>query len=137
MPVLIVIRGMEDPLTEHFYYLTRRGPLLRARERRASGSYPPLCLKSRVFGNFPPWSGQREQVNFTLDLPSIVGFPNHLRRILVFSESDELGMSQVVGAGPLQELDSCNQLRAHPNTLLHLLRSEPLAPSASGRFGKD
>ena len=35
-------------------------------------------------------------------------FPNHLQGIFVVSERNELGMSQVIGPGPLQELDLCD-----------------------------
>ena len=63
-------------------------------------------------------------------------FPNDLRGIFVVSESNELRMSQVVSAGPLQELDLRDYLRTQPNTFLHFLRSKPLTPPASGQLRK-
>ncbi len=41
---------MENPPTEYFYYLTRIR--LFGEPGRASGSYPPMCLKSLVIGKF-------------------------------------------------------------------------------------
>jgi hypothetical protein len=66
----------------------------------------------------------------------VLRFPNHLRRIFVVSECDELGMSQVISPGPFQELDLRDYFRAHPNALLHFLCGESLAPSAGGRLGE-
>src|ERR1700733_16209184 len=45
-------------------------------------------------------------------------------------------MSQVISAGPLQELDRCDYLRTQPNTFLHFLRSKALTPPASGQLRK-
>ena len=50
--------------------------------------------------------------------------------------SNELCMSQVIGPGPLQELNLCDNLWTHPNTFLHFLRSESLTPSAGRWLGK-
>ena len=57
-------------------------------------------------------------------------FPNHLPRISIISHRDELGVSRVIGAGPLQKLDLSDYLRLDLDALFHLLRVEALAPSA-------
>jgi len=56
-------------------------------------------------------------------IPSALCFPDRLQGIFVVSQSNKLGMSQVVRPGPLQELDPCDHLRARPNTFLHFLGS--------------
>jgi hypothetical protein len=61
-----------------------------------------------------------------------LSFLNHLRRRLIVSQPDKFGMSQMIRPGPLQK--PRNHLRPHPNTFLHLLCGEPLAPSAGDRF---
>ena len=61
------------------------------------------------------------------------------RRIFVVSKCNELGVSQVIGTGPLQKLNLCDYLRATPNTFLHFLRGKPLTHRSgvgSGRFAK-
>jgi hypothetical protein len=65
-----------------------------------------------------------------------LSFLNYLRWILVVSETDKFGMSQMISSGPFQKLNLRDNLRPHPNTFLHLLRSEALTPPADGRFGK-
>ena len=68
--------------------------------------------------------------------PCIVtlSFLNHLRRILIVSEPDKFGMSQMISPGPFQKLNLRDHLRQYPNTLLHLLRSKPLTLAAGRRF---
>jgi hypothetical protein len=39
---------------------------------------------------------------------SALRFPDHSRRIFIVSERYELGVSQVIAPGPLQELDAGN-----------------------------
>src|SRR5271154_2078494 len=65
-----------------------------------------------------------------------LSFLNYLRRILVVSEPNKLGMSQVIRSRPFQKLNFRDHLRPYPNTFLHFLRSEALTPPAGGRFGK-
>jgi hypothetical protein len=65
-----------------------------------------------------------------------LSFLNYLRRILVVSEPNKFGMSEMIRSGPFQKLNLCDHLRSHPNTFLYLLRSEALTPAAGGRFGK-
>src|SRR5271169_3572080 len=45
-------------------------------------------------------------------------------------------MSEMIGPGPLQELDLCNGLWPEPNTLLHFLRGESLTPATCGQLRK-
>jgi hypothetical protein len=49
-------------------------------------------------------------------LPPALSFPDHLRRIFVVSERNELSVSQVIGPSPLKELDLCDYLWPEPNT---------------------
>jgi hypothetical protein len=45
-------------------------------------------------------------------------------------------MAQMIGAGPLQEIDPGDRLGTKPDTLLHLLCSQPLAPAAGLCLGQ-
>jgi hypothetical protein len=65
-----------------------------------------------------------------------LSFLNYLRGFLVVSDPDKFGMSQMIRSGPFHKLNLCENLRSHPNTFLHLPRSEALTPPAGGRFGK-
>jgi hypothetical protein len=42
----------------------------------------------------------------------------------------------MIRSGPFQKLNLRDHLRSHPNTFLHLLRSEALTPPPGHRFGK-
>ena len=72
--------------------------------------------------------------SYLIPQPGVLDFSNHLRRIFVLSESHELGMSQVIGPSPLQELDLCDYFRTQPNIILHFLRSKALIPPAGGQL---
>jgi hypothetical protein len=63
-----------------------------------------------------------------------LSFLNHLRRHLIFSQPYKFGMPQMIRPRPFQKLDPRDHLRPHPNTFLHLLRSESLAPPAGDRL---
>ncbi len=45
-------------------------------------------------------------------------------------------MPKVTGISPLNEFDLADQVRLHPTTFLHLLRSNGLSPSRRSVFGK-
>jgi hypothetical protein len=65
-----------------------------------------------------------------------LSFPDDLFRVFVIAKRNEFGVSQMVGTGPLQKCYLSYGLGLQPDTLLHLLCGEPLAPSASGLLGK-
>jgi hypothetical protein len=60
--------------------------------------------------------------------PSRQCLPDHLSRIFIIPQSHELGMPELVGSSPFREVDADHDLRFHPDTGLHFLRREPLAP---------
>jgi hypothetical protein len=66
----------------------------------------------------------------------VLALPDDIVRIFIVAQGDELGVPQVIGASPLQELDLCDGFRTKPNTFPHLLGCEPLTPSAGANFGE-
>jgi hypothetical protein len=57
-------------------------------------------------------------------------FSHHFARILVITQADELRVAQMIRSRPLQELYLRYSLRPQPDTILHLLRRQSLAPSS-------
>jgi hypothetical protein len=89
----------------------------------------------------PPWASLSLLLSqLTVEIRALTQFATPFshdpRRIFVVSKCNELGVSQLNGTGPLQKLNLCDYLRAHPNTFLHFLRGKPLTPSARGGLGK-
>ncbi len=90
-----------------------------------------IVLQPWVSGKLFQYLGVRERI-----CAGLSGFFDDLPGIFIVPERDKLRVTQVIGSGPLQELDVCDQVRADPDTFLHFLRGEPLPPSAGGRLGK-
>ena len=56
-------------------------------------------------------------------------FSDHLARVFILPQSDELRVSQMVSVGPLNKLNPRHRLRFHPHAFLHLFCGESLSPS--------
>src|SRR5579875_1176442 len=61
-------------------------------------------------------------------------FAHDVYSLLVITQANILGMAQMVGRGPLEELDLCNQLRCEPCAILHLFPGEALSQTSGGGF---
>jgi hypothetical protein len=55
---------------------------------------------------------------------------------LVFTQPDETGMSEVIFAGPFQELELSDEFRLQPTAVGHFGLRQALTPSTALRFGQ-
>jgi hypothetical protein len=73
-----------------------------------------------------------------IPLPAVLihrsGLPHDLARVFIVSQSNELGVPQMVGSSPLEELDLRHGMWLEPHGFLHLLCRESFSPSSRFLF---
>ena len=61
---------------------------------------------------------------------SLGSFLDYFGRILIVAQGNEFGVTQLIAAGPLGEINSYDSFRPQPNAAFHFFRGKPLSPSA-------
>ena len=107
----------------------------------------PIALTLRNADCLSPWMAKRPEAGRRVEVapltrrrrararartarPEILLLSHYFLGILVVSQRYEFGVPELVGAGPLGEINADHGLGFEPDAAFHLFRGETLAPSA-------